>query len=121
MLADRTIVVCVVLSTLLVAYLAVGLFRRVIPVLIDRITIEPERVIDVAMEVPGVRRVRRVRSRSGGAGRIVDMIVAVEPGLSTTQSHAIADDVEKRLKGRFGIDDVTVHVEPDTGRRNADA
>lgn len=112
---------CALGVALLVAYLAVGLFRRVIPVLIDRIAIEPERVIDAALEVRGVRRVRRVRSRSGGAGRIVDMIVAVEPGLSTTQSHAIADDLEKRLKGRFGIDDVTVHVEPDTPRSNADA
>ena len=104
--------VCALGVAALVLYLAYGLFRRVAPVLVDAIAIEPEELTDAIAEVPGVEEVRRVRSRWIGAERAADIVIAVQNSLTTEESHQIADDVEAVLEAKFGIDDVTIHVEP---------
>lgn len=96
----------------LVMYLAFSLFRRVAPVLVDQIAIEPEKLTATIIEVPGVRQVRRVRSRWIGQERSVDIVVSVKDSLSVTESHAIADAIEAALEADFGIEDVTIHIEP---------
>jgi cation diffusion facilitator family transporter len=96
----------------LILYLAFGLFRRSIPVLTDRMTADPEELAALVRGVPGVRQVRRVRSVGAGPAARMDVVVGVDPGLSTAESHAIADAVEERLRERLGVADVTVHVEP---------
>jgi len=97
----------------LVFILAFGLFRRAIPVLVDRIAIEPESVGDLARAVPGVRRVKVVRSRSIGSSIAIDMVVSVDAGITAAEAHVITDDIEENLKARFSIEDVTIHVEPE--------
>jgi divalent metal cation (Fe/Co/Zn/Cd) transporter len=42
----------------------------------------------------------------------VDLVVVVDPSLSTQDSHAIADEVERVVYAHFSVSDVTVHVEP---------
>ena len=97
----------------LILHLAYGLFRRAIPVLVDEIAADPDELAAAVQSVPGVRITRRVRSHRSGPSAIVDVVVAVDPGLSTTASHAIADEIEALLRERFSTGDVTVHVEPD--------
>ncbi len=96
----------------LILYLAWGLFRRSIPVLTDHIGADPEELAALVRAVSGIRQVRRVRSLGAGAAVRMDVVVGVDPGLSTAESHAIADAVEQRLRERLGACDVTVHVEP---------
>ena len=44
----------------------------------------------------------------------MDLSIHVNKGLPIEQAHAIAHDVEDRLKSQFdGIEDVVVHLEPD--------
>lgn len=105
--------VCAVLVAGLVLALAFGLFRRAIPILVDRIAIEPEAVGRVARAVPGVRGVTAVRSRSIGSSTAIDMIVAVDPGITAAEAHAIADSIEEGLRRELSVEDVTIHVEPD--------
>jgi divalent metal cation (Fe/Co/Zn/Cd) transporter len=93
--------------------LAYGLFKRVVPILVDRIAEAPERLIEVIRAVPGVRRVRRIRSRLVGSAPAVDVIITVEAHLSTLEAHAIADAVEALLARQFAMQDVTVHIEPE--------
>jgi divalent metal cation (Fe/Co/Zn/Cd) transporter len=38
--------------------------------------------------------------------------VSVDPNLSTADSHAIADEIERVISDRFAATDVTVHIEP---------
>ena len=97
----------------MILYLAYGLFRKAIPVLVDEIAADPDDLAAAVQSVRGVRITRRVRSHGLGPSAIVDVIVAVDPGLSTTASHAIADEIEGLLRERFSTGDVTVHVEPD--------
>ena len=96
----------------LVLYLAYGLFKRAIPVLVDRIAEEPEALTAAVRSVSGVRQVRRVRSRWVGSTPSVDVVIAVDPLLSTIEAHAIADNIESLLKQRFDMEDVTIHIEP---------
>jgi cation diffusion facilitator family transporter len=96
----------------IILYLAFGLFRNVIPVLVDEMAIEPEELTAAIKKVNGVIDVPRVRSRWIGSERAVDVIVTVAPSMPTIQSHAIADDVESLLESEFDVSDISVHIEP---------
>ena len=98
----------------LVLYLAYGLFRRAFPVLVDRIAVAPEKLAATILSVPGVRTLRRVRSRSLGKSLTVDMVITVDPQLSTSAAHDIADAVERLLAERHHVSDTSIHIEPDS-------
>ena len=104
-------VLAVVVAGLVFA-LAFGLFRRAVPVLVDRVAADPDDVILAVGSLPDVREVRRIRSRRSGSGVAADVVIAVDGALSTERSHEIASAVEEALASRLGIDDVTVHIEP---------
>ena len=106
--------VCALGVSLVILYLAFGLFKNVIPVLVDEMAIEPEVLTAAISEIAGVIDVPRVRSRWIGSERAVDVIVTVTPSMPTIQSHAIADEVEELLEAKFEVSDITVHVEPKT-------
>jgi cation diffusion facilitator family transporter len=103
---------CALAVALFVLGLAFGLFRRAVPILVDQVAVEPESISEAALSVPGVRRVKTVRSRSIGSSIAIDMVVTVDAGITTAKAHAIADGIEEELRERFAIDDVTIHVEP---------
>ncbi|MEJ2534598.1 MAG: cation diffusion facilitator family transporter [Gammaproteobacteria bacterium] len=104
--------VCALGVAVMILYLAFGLFRRVVPVLVDEVAVEPEAVTAALQSVSGVEEVRRVRSRWIGPDRAIDAIITVRPGITVGESHAIADRVEHALAEKFDAIDVTVHVEP---------
>jgi cation diffusion facilitator family transporter len=99
----------------LILYLAYGLFRRAIPVLVDESAADPDEVRAVVEAIAGVRSTRRIRSRGRAREGRVEVVVTVDPALPTSASHRIADEVERVLAERFGARDVTVHVEPHQG------
>lgn len=98
---------------LVVTALAYGLFKRAIPVLVDGMSHEPEKIATALRPIEGVRKVRRIRSRGSGSMSAVDVVVTVPPKLSTVEAHEVADRIERVLLQDFSIEDVTVHVEPD--------
>ena len=104
---------CAVGVALMILYLAWGLFKRVIPALVDEQAIEPELVVKAVLAVPGVERVPRVRSRWIGPDRAVDVVVTVAAEMTTADSHDIADRIERLLEREFEVADSTVHVEPE--------
>lgn len=99
----------------LILYLAYGLFRRAVPVLVDHAAIDEATIRRAAQSVDRVRGVEHVRSRSSGAQIVVDLVIRVAPELSTSQSHRIADEVERTILAIPDVFDVTVHVEPARG------
>jgi cation diffusion facilitator family transporter len=96
----------------MILYLAYGLFQKAIPVLVERSIANPEALSSVASAVSGVQETRRVRSREGGSGPAVELVVSVDRNLSTADSHAIADEIERVISEKFSVNDVTVHIEP---------
>lgn len=107
---------CAVAVALLILRLAFDLFRRALPVLLDAAALDPDRIEAVATAVDGVLSIGNVRSRSDGSGASVDLVVRVDPSLSTVASHDIADRVEHALQTLCSARDVTVHIEPERSR-----
>ncbi len=106
--------ICALGVSMFVLFLAFGLFRRAVPILVDRIALEPEELTASVLSVPGALSVKSVRSRSKGSSAAVDVVVGVDTTLSMEEAHAIADAIEAKLAKDFGVEDATVHIEPDT-------
>ena len=103
---------CALAVAALVMYLAYGLFKRALPALVDQYAVEPERILGVVKGVTGVRRVSRIRSRWVGGSPAIDMVVSVDPHISTSEAHEIADTIESLLEKRFEARDISIHIEP---------
>ena len=80
--------------------------------------LDPER-LDVVSEqiraVPGVRQMRRLRTRTmGGHDAYADVGVFVDPYMSLTEAHRVSEAISKRLVANVDeITDICVHIEPD--------
>ena len=106
-------VVAIVVAALIVR-VAYQIFSRTVPVLVDERAI-PERAIrPSAQRVNGVKSAYSIRSRGGhGTGvRYAEVTIAVDRDANVAAAHAIADEVEERLKRELELNAVTVHVEP---------
>jgi len=103
---------CALGMAALVMYLAYGLFRRALPALVDQFAVEPETLRREVQGVPGVSNVRRIRSRWVGSNPAIDMVISVQPNLSTAEAHEIADAIERLLEERFHARDISIHIEP---------
>jgi cation diffusion facilitator family transporter len=68
----------------------------------------------LALAVPGVRALDKVRMRKSGLSHLVDIQVRVDGHLTVREGHDIAHAVKDALisSGPHGISDVTVHIEP---------
>ena len=104
---------CALFVSLIVFYLAYKLFSRAIPVLIDESAINSEELALRLGRVEGVRSVSKIRSRWIGKTCAIDLVISVDPRLSTQQSHDIADAVERVIEKQYGASDISIHVEPE--------
>jgi divalent metal cation (Fe/Co/Zn/Cd) transporter len=82
--------------------------------MLDRV--EPEVVEEMrhaACEVPGVEEVAEIRARWLGHRLHAEVNVAVDPGLSVAEGHAIAREVNHRMLHHLGyLSGAVVHVDP---------
>ena len=98
---------------LVIAWSGVGILRRSIPILVDQRAIESNALRTVVMGVPGIRDVRKARSRSTASGQLFAEVTIVVGGrTSVDDAHRLADAVEEAIERAFGTSEVTVHVEP---------
>jgi cation diffusion facilitator family transporter len=98
---------------LVIAKIGTDIIRESSPTLMDRVAMPADQVEQIALTVPGVLSCHRVRSRGHEQAVYADLHIQVDPAMSTEQAHAIAHEVQRRLrKRRPDIRDVTIHVEP---------
>ncbi|MCY7296437.1 cation diffusion facilitator family transporter [Alteromonas sp. a30] len=102
---------------LIIVYFAYSLFKQAIPVLVDSTFLDEVKVKEAIHAIPKVKDVDRIRSRYDGKHLSVDVIISVEPQLSTQESHRVADKVEHLLATSFDAHDILVHVEPSTSNK----
>ena len=75
----------------------------------------------LASHVRGVHAVEKCRIRKVGLHLALDIHVQVDGSLSVKKGHEIAHAVADALKqSTHGINDVTVHIEPDPLSENRD-
>lgn len=103
-------------ACLLIAYNGVSMLGKALGDVMD--TAVPQdfenEVRALALAVPGVCALDKVRMRKSGLSYLVDIQIRVNGELTVRAGHAIAHDVKDTLMGSIvhRISDVTVHVEP---------
>ncbi|MGH7646464.1 MAG: cation diffusion facilitator family transporter [Gemmatimonadales bacterium] len=108
--ADPLVAIIVALLIVRVAY---QILARTIPVLVDARAIATRAIQQTAQAVGGVKSAYGIRSRGRGARmRYAEVTIAVDRHANVEDAHAIADEVEERLRHDLQLDEVTVHVEP---------
>ena len=107
--ADPVVAIGVAGVILRVAY---GIVSRAVPVLVDQRALPPSEIQGTAEEVRGVKSAYRIRSRGAPPLRYAEVTISVDRGANVADAHAIADEVEERLKRNLQLHEVIVHVEP---------
>ena len=71
------------------------------------------KIFEAVEEVPGASNPHRVRSRMIGNLYMITLDIEVNPQITITQAHEIAESVEKSIKSSIdNVYDILVHVEP---------
>jgi len=102
---------------IMLAWVGVKYAWRSVSELVDT-GLDPERlkvVREHIAAVPGVREMRRLRTRTmGGRDAYADVGVFVDPYMSLTEAHRVSEAISKRLVTHVDeITDICVHIEPD--------
>ncbi len=106
---DSAIAIVVALIIVFVAY---RILARTVPVLVDQRALPTGEIQKTAQAVPGVKGAYGIRSRGPSDLRYAEVTIAVDRNANVESAHAIADEVEERLKRDLQFHEVTVHVEP---------
>lgn len=106
---DSVLAIAVAFAIVLVAY---RILVRTVPVLVDQRALPTSDIQQTAQAVPGVKSAYGIRSRGPTDLRYAEVTIAVDRHADVESAHAIADEVEERLKHDLQLHEVTVHVEP---------
>src|SRR5438128_2067446 len=106
---EPVVAIAVALVVVLVAY---RILVRTVPVLVDQRALPTGEIRQTAETGPGVKSAYCIRSRGPSDLRYAEVTIAVDPRADVAAAHAIADQVEERLKQDLQLHEVTVHVEP---------
>ncbi len=106
---DSVLAIVVALVIVLVAY---RILARTVPVLVDQRALPTSDIQETAQAVAGVKSAYGIRSRGPSDLRYAEVTIAVDRHANVESAHAIADEVEERLKRELQLHEVTVHVEP---------
>jgi cation diffusion facilitator family transporter len=107
--ADPVIALVIAMLIVRVGY---QITQRTVPVLVDERALPRDEIQSVAEAVSGVRSAYAIRSRGGPQVKYAEVTIAVDRDTNVAAAHAIADEVEHRLKRDLQLAEVTVHVEP---------
>lgn len=107
--------VAALVITAIIARVAFGILRRSAGQLADEAVVPADRIRELALSVPGVRGVHKIRTRGQPPSGHADLHVQVQPDLPIDQAHSIGHRVVDRLRQELGLRDVVTHVEPASG------
>jgi cation diffusion facilitator family transporter len=101
-----------IVVALVIVFVAYGILSRTVPVLVDQRALPTSEIRETAQAVPGVKSAYGIRSRGPTDLRYAEVTIGVDRHADVESAHAIADQVEERLKRELQLHEVTVHVEP---------
>jgi cation diffusion facilitator family transporter len=98
----------------IIGWSAWRILHQAAQVLMDRAILPEGDIEQVALALPGVESVERIRSRGRLDETYLDLHVRVKPQTPIDQAHSIAHAVQHQLKQTFPqTADVTIHIEPE--------
>lgn len=96
-----------------VAREAIRIIKESADILADRTAIDESRIKEIIKNLKGVQACKDIRTRGSMGNIFVDLKIFVNPSLSVSEAHSIAEKVEQRIKNEFSdVVDIVVHVEP---------
>ncbi|HKE02629.1 MAG TPA: cation diffusion facilitator family transporter [Blastocatellia bacterium] len=97
-----------------IAWSGYQIFRTTVPILVDAAPVPSWHIAEIVRGVPGVHSAHDIRSRSQGGEMFVEMHLHIENEYERDHiaSHAITEEIERRLAKEFGKVTATIHVEP---------
>uniref|UniRef100_A0A7C4EPP0 Cation transporter n=1 Tax=Thermodesulfovibrio aggregans TaxID=86166 RepID=A0A7C4EPP0_9BACT len=96
-----------------VAREAVKIIKESADILADRTAIDESRIKEVIKDLKEVQACEEIRTRGAMGNIFVDLKIFVNPSISVSEAHNVAEKVEERIKHEFSdVIDVVVHVEP---------
>jgi len=96
----------------LIVRVAYRILQESIPELVDQRAVDTAAIRTAAQDIRGVKSAYGIRSRGSANVRYAEVTIAVDGDANVQAAHAIADQVEERLKRDLALSEVTVHVEP---------
>lgn len=108
--ADPLVAIVVLIVIGRVAY---KLLRPTIHALTDRALVDTPRIVQLAMSVPGVQSVHRVRTRGDASYIFLDMHIQLPDDLPIVEGHRLSHAVKGRIMAALPqVKDVIIHIEP---------
>jgi cation diffusion facilitator family transporter len=104
--------ICAIGVSLLMFYLTYSLFKRAFPILVGQLAIDPDLPSSSVQAFQGVAQVNRARSCWIGSEKSIDLVILADSELSTEDSHNIATNIEPLIEEKYGVSDISIHVEP---------
>jgi len=97
-----------------IAWSGYQIFRTTVPILVDAAPVPSWHIAEIVRGVPGVHSAHDIRSRSQGGEMFVEMHLHIENEYERDHiaSHAVTEEIERRLAKEFGKVTATIHVEP---------
>ena len=108
--------VAAVVVALLIAKIALGLLWDSMQELIDTALPEDQlmAIRESAMNVPGLRDVHQIRTRTMAGKILVDLHLQVDPRVSVSEGHEIGCWVASSIRSEFpDVLDITFHIDPE--------
>lgn len=82
-------------------------------VLVDKATVDTERIKEVVMKFDKVKDTHNIRSRGNHDNLYIDMHIVIEPNLNVEESHKLVHDIENAIKFNVSKNaQVMAHLEP---------
>jgi cation diffusion facilitator family transporter len=97
-----------------IAWNGYKIFKATVPVLVDAAPVPAEQIARLVATVPGVHSAHDIRSRVQGGTMYVEMHLHMQPNVEPDpiKTHALTEEIERRLEAQFGRVIATIHVEP---------
>lgn len=98
---------------ILIAREAFHILKESTDILVDKSIIDSARIADLVSQCKDVQSCEMIRTRGTTSQIFVDLKILVDPEISVSEGHEIADKVERLIKDNFpDVVDVVIHVEP---------
>ncbi len=73
---------------------------------------EKKKIADIVLQSPDVIGLHDLRTRSSGTQWFVQLHLELDPQFTLAKAHAVADNVENRLKSAFPNAEIIIHQDP---------
>lgn len=74
--------------------------------------VQLEDIRSTVQTTPGVAKLIDLKARVNGNNTLVDATIGVDETMSVAESHAITEEIERRILDRYEISYVHIHIEP---------